>query len=262
MFPSHDRWGDGVWRDIKSKQLLLLLANSPYEKADKNLDQVIDIGELNKQVKEASFVFVNGVLYTAPENAEDVYPKIEKDDMVLPQPSFSPTPSVSLSASTTPTPTPTSTPTPTPTPSASSVVAPSWVDITSDTFWTTASGDGLSTAYTDPCWEASLSGASNLVLEILPAYEDVEITGIRCTVTVSGTGGTNTEIQFLNDAIDNTPGEDGYTSVMLADDVPQTIEVTGISGTLVGGEIQVTLFAFSGSIDICEIEILTTETLP
>lgn len=137
-----------------------------------------------------------------------------------------------------------------------------WVDITSDTYWSAGGGDGLNTTYSDPCWGSTLGGPGGAVLEIAPAYESIEITGIRLTVTTTGTGDASGDVQISNNAIDNTPTEDGYTSASFTDDVPQVFEVTGISGTLEGGTIQVQPFGFSGSFTICNIEILTTETLP
>jgi len=137
---------------------------------------------------------------------------------------------------------------------------PAWVDITSDTYWAAFKGDGFSTTYNGPCWESTLPAGA--VLEILPAYETVEITGIRITVTTTSIGNTSGDVQISNNAIDNTPAEDGYTNASFTDDVPQTFEVTGISGTLTGGTIQVRPIAFTGIFTICSIEILTTETLP
>jgi len=106
--------GDGVWRDIKSKQVLMMLASSPYLKADKNLEEIVDIGELNRKTVDSQFVFINGTLFTDPKNSEDVYPRIEKDEIVALPPTPTPTPTISVTPSITPTSSPTPTPTPTP----------------------------------------------------------------------------------------------------------------------------------------------------
>lgn len=132
--------GDVFNKDIRSKNVLMLLAESPYTKFDKITDRVIDVGELNLEYGEAdsiddgkAFTFFKGKLYALPSDLEKVYPRIVKDtiDINIPQ--------VSLSAPVTPEPTPTptsspegspeapapdaslQTPTPTPTPTSSSV---------------------------------------------------------------------------------------------------------------------------------------------
>lgn len=179
---------------------------------------------------------------------------------VPPSPTPTPTPTVSTSS--------TATPTPTPTPSSSPEPAAVWVDITSDTYWTgnPGDGDGLTpTVYVDPCWQYSFgSGFNGLEVAINSPYGELNIEGVRFTLTASGTGGIFVDTQVNFNALS---GGAGYQSVNLVDGVPQTIEYTGITGTIADsgfgspGLIQANAFAFSGNLTLCSIEVLTSDTI-
>jgi hypothetical protein len=155
-----------IEQDIRSKNVLMLLADEPYTKFDKITDRIIDVGELNLEYGEADsindgkkFIFFGGKMYATPNDVERVYPKIIKDKIptnipqvslsppVSPTPTPTPTPTNSITAtptptssgeiSATPTPTPTNsvTPTSTPTPTPSPITFEGAVANSSPTAW-------------------------------------------------------------------------------------------------------------------------------
>ena len=220
-----------TFSEIKSKQLLLLLANSPYDKADKNLGQLIDIGEIGQKSENTSFVFVNGVLYSDPSNIEVVYPKIEKDVVVAPLPSSTPTPTVSITSSTaptpTPTPTPTVTPTVTPTPSGVSFC---WVGDTTD--WSVFGSE--SNPYFDgTCFVYGEFGSSVSTNPIEYSGSGVSLShGIRFELLLSGpTPNIDVDIQINANSL---IGPTVVDTVELTNGVPFVYELDETSGLFDG----------------------------
>jgi len=90
----------GDFIDIGPRQLMLLLANSPYGVVDKIRDRTVDIGELSLASANRFFVF-GGEVFLDESNIERMYPRIERAS--------------TTNLLSTPTPTPTLTVTPTPT---------------------------------------------------------------------------------------------------------------------------------------------------
>jgi hypothetical protein len=90
----------GDFIDIEPRQLMLLLANSPYGVVDKIRDRTVDIGELSLASANRFFVF-GGEVFLDESNIERMYPRIERAS--------------TTNLLSTPTPTPTLTVTPTPT---------------------------------------------------------------------------------------------------------------------------------------------------
>ena len=242
-------------QDIKSKQLLMLLAKEPYDKADKNLDKLIDVGEIGQQKKNNSFIFVDGILYSDPGNVESVYPKIEKDDIVVkptPVPSVSPTPSPTSSM----VPTPTSSVTPTP---SAAGVALFWVDTSPD--WTPVVAANNINPLGGGCWRItsplfstgdSLGYNSNLTpvhgIRFSLSYSPLTGGGVGATIPVSieivTNGGSivdslnvpNDGVPVLYELDENSGVFDGVSSLE-----PATVYVQGSGDT----------------VELCTIEILT-----
>lgn len=116
-------FGDGVYRNIESRALLMLLAKKPFEPFDKILDNVIDIGELSSETPDF-LIFSEGDLYSGNTAIERIYPDISRIQTVgfVPTPTPSPTPTVTVTPS--PSPTVPVTPSVTPTISVTPTVTP------------------------------------------------------------------------------------------------------------------------------------------
>jgi len=70
-------YGTGVKQIIPSRGLFLLLSKSPYSLTDKNLKQVIDLGEIIDS-KYWYLTYNNGEVYAELSSLETVYPDIRK----------------------------------------------------------------------------------------------------------------------------------------------------------------------------------------
>jgi hypothetical protein len=68
-------FGTGVFQDIESRQLLLLLSNPPYTFLDKIKDKIIDTGEIIESDIDF-FVYTNPDTSIDSTNVESVYPGI------------------------------------------------------------------------------------------------------------------------------------------------------------------------------------------
>lgn len=70
-------FGTGSFQPIEQGDLLLLLANSPYQAIDKIRNKVIDVGAMIKNDYDY-FLYQGGELYTSSVNIQNTYPQIEK----------------------------------------------------------------------------------------------------------------------------------------------------------------------------------------
>lgn len=70
-------FGTGSFQPIEQGDLLLLLANSPYQSIDKIRNKIVDVGAMIKNDYDY-FLYQNGELYTSPSNIQTTYPQIEK----------------------------------------------------------------------------------------------------------------------------------------------------------------------------------------
>lgn len=68
-----------VFTAIPDRGLLVLLANDPYTTADKELNKLIDCGEM-VDANLGYFTFRDGELYAFDDNIENTYPKISKNN--------------------------------------------------------------------------------------------------------------------------------------------------------------------------------------
>lgn len=69
--------GTGNLQPIDQDNVLILLANDPYQAIDKIKNKVIDINRLSTSSFNY-FVYQNGELYTATSNLESIYPDIQR----------------------------------------------------------------------------------------------------------------------------------------------------------------------------------------
>jgi hypothetical protein len=69
--------GTGSFQPIEQGDLLLLLANSPYQAIDKIRNKIVDVGAMIKNDYDY-FLYQDGELYTSPSNIQTTYPQIEK----------------------------------------------------------------------------------------------------------------------------------------------------------------------------------------
>lgn len=69
--------GTGSFQPIEQGDLLLLLANPPYQPIDKIRNKVLDVGAMIKN-KYDYFLYRDGELYTSQDNIQTTYPMIEK----------------------------------------------------------------------------------------------------------------------------------------------------------------------------------------
>lgn len=70
-------YGDGIVREINSRSMLALLANAPYQYADKVKDYLVDIGEL-KGSQPDYFVYMDGEIMVDQTMVEKSYPDINR----------------------------------------------------------------------------------------------------------------------------------------------------------------------------------------
>lgn len=70
-------FGTGSFQPIEQGDLLLLLANPPYQAIDKIRNKVVDVGAMIKNDFDY-FLYQDGELYTSPSNIQSTYPQIEK----------------------------------------------------------------------------------------------------------------------------------------------------------------------------------------
>lgn len=70
-------FGTGYLQPIESDDLILLLANRPFNAVDKIQDKFIDISHVNFSNFDY-FIYQDGELYTSKNNMENTYPSIQK----------------------------------------------------------------------------------------------------------------------------------------------------------------------------------------
>jgi hypothetical protein len=68
---------DDYERDIRARNVLMLLANSPYTTSDKILNRVVDVGIVTDSNTDNYYTFINGELFTLEDFAEPLYPELE-----------------------------------------------------------------------------------------------------------------------------------------------------------------------------------------
>lgn len=104
-------YGSAYPEPIPSRGLSILLSKPPYEVIDKDLDNIIDVGELLGD-DLGTFIYRNGELFISEDAIESTYPQIQRAELVIPtpMPSVTPSPTITLTPSLTPTRTPTGTP--------------------------------------------------------------------------------------------------------------------------------------------------------
>lgn len=70
-------FGTGSFQPIEQGDLLILLANPPYQAIDKVRNKIIDVGAMIRNNFDY-FLYQDGELYTSISNIQNTYPQIEK----------------------------------------------------------------------------------------------------------------------------------------------------------------------------------------
>lgn len=70
-------YGTGILQPIEPDDVLILLADSPYQSIDKIKNKIIDIANVNFSPYNY-FSYVDGELYTSESNVENIFPYIQK----------------------------------------------------------------------------------------------------------------------------------------------------------------------------------------
>lgn len=75
---THVRYGeDSIRTKIRTRNVLMLLAEDPYRLNDKILDTIVDVGAIDSSINN-NYVFVDGELHLYRDQLEPIYPIIEK----------------------------------------------------------------------------------------------------------------------------------------------------------------------------------------
>lgn len=86
-------YGTGIPQDIPSRGLMMLLAKVPYDYIDKDLENIVDVGEVIGY-EEDYFTYKDGELYLPQSYIEKTYPLVQRQTVVIIPPVPSMTPSM------------------------------------------------------------------------------------------------------------------------------------------------------------------------